>query len=191
MPKQFNEQELQDFLNQGKRRKALAHHYKVSLRTIARYIKKYNFIGVAKRGRPFLPKNPEKMSLKRFSRIWALIPEYIRLLNQEYQFVNIQAPPYHFVNQRTLVCSNQPRNPRGLFTTASIYFIVYISNVYFLFTTSIRYSANYISFKEIYEWITSSAESILEEAFRQYYIVKIVAYTFSRPKKKPRAIIYG
>ena len=95
------------------------------------------------------------------------------------------------LNPQTLVCSNQPKNPEGKFTTVGIYFIVYVSNVYFLYATSIRYKPAPVEFDEIYGWITNNVDAILEQSFPQYYIVRVVAYTFFSTKKKPKVIVYG
>ncbi len=192
MSKRITKSKLESLIKQGKRRKAIAHYFKVTRRTIGRYIKRYGLKGIAKKGRPPKPRKPEAIKIKRFPRVWVNVQDYIQRLNEEYRFINIQSsPPYRFVNQKTLVCANSKRNPRGHYTTAGIYFIVYISNVYFLYVTRIRYTQNPVSFKEIYEWITANAESILEESYPYLTLVRIVAYTFSRPKKKPKAIRYG
>ena len=189
MSRKLTKRELERFLNQGKRRKAIAKHYKVTVRTVANYIKKYGLVGTARQGRPPRPKKPHKIEIKRKGKVWISVETYIAKLNEEYQFVNIQAPPFNYVNQRTFVCSNQTRNPRGIYSTVGIYFIVYVSSVYFLFATTIRYKL--VTFKEIYDWITANVQAILEESYPHYYIVAIVGYTFSRPKKKPEAIRYG
>lgn len=191
MSRKITKRKLKSFLKQGKRRKAIAKYYKVSVRTIANYIKKYRLVGIARQGRPPKPKKPHKIHVKRRRRVWISVETYIARLNEEYQFVNIQYPPYRYVNQRTLVCSNQKRKPRGKYTTVGIYFIVYISNVYFLYTTSIRYSRKPVSFKEIFDWVNANVQDILEESFPHYHIVRVVGYTFFRPKKKPEAIRYG
>jgi hypothetical protein len=191
MPPQITKSEVKDFLKKGKRRKAIARYYKVSVRTVSNYIKKYGLVGTSRQGRPPRPKEPYKIQIKRKGRTWIQVETYISKLNKEYQFVNIQYPPYRYINQRTLVCSSQTRNPRGKYTTVGIYFIVYVSSVYFLYTTSIRYTTKPVSFKEIYNWINANVQAILEESFPNYYIVQVVAYTFSRPKKKPKVIRYG
>ena len=189
MSRRITKSKLKRFLKQGKRRKAIAKYYQVSVRTIANYIKKYGLVGTARQGRPPKPKKPYKIHIKRKGKVWIPVETYIAKLNEEYQFVNIQSPPYNYVNQRTLVCSNQTRNPRGRYSTVGIHFIVYVSSVYFLFATKIRYKL--VAFKEIYDWITANVQSILEETYPHYYIVAIVGYTFSRPKKKPEVIRYG
>ena len=185
MSRKVTKHELETFLKQGKRRKAIAKYYRVTVRTVANYIKKYGLVGTARQGRPPKPKKPHKIYIKRKGKVWISVEAYIAKLNEEYHFVNIQYPPYHYVNQRTFVCSNQTRNPRGTHSTVGIYFIVYVSSVYFLYATKIRYKL--VAFKEIYDWIAANVQAILEESFPHYYIVGIVGYTFSRPKKKPRS----
>jgi hypothetical protein len=97
-----------------------------------------------------------------------------------------------YVNQKTLVCSPQRRSPSGLFTTVGIYTIVYVSNVYFLFSLSIRYSQQPKAFKEIFSWASANAPVILEESYQSSYsVVRIVAFTFTHPKRKPRAVHYA
>ena len=189
MSRKVTKRELKSFLKQGKRRKAIAKYYKVSVRTVANYINRYGLVGTAKQGRPPRPKKPHKIYIKRKGKVWIPVKTYIAKLNEEYHFVNIQYPPYRYVNQRTFVCSNQTRNPRGKYSTVGIYFIVYVSSVYFIYATQIRYKL--VTFKEIYDWISANVRDILEESFPHYYIVRIVGYTFSRPKKKPKVIRYG
>ena len=191
MSKQINKQILKRFLKEGKRRKAIAKHYHVSVRTIARQINRFDLVGIAKKGRRPRPKKPEKIQIIKRGKTWIQIKDYIKRLNKKYQFVNIQYPPYSYINQKTAVCSNTQKNPTGKYTTAGIYFVVYISSVYFLYATSIRYTQKPVTFKEIFEWIDTQAESILEESYPHYYIVRIVAYTFSGNKRKPREIRYG
>ena len=123
---------------------------------------------------------------------WVSVKKYVQYLDNQYHFLNVNDPPLRYINLKTLVCSNTRRNPVGQFTTAGIYSIVYISNVYFLFATSIRYSQQAKPFKEIYNWVNAAAPAILEERYqRSYYVVKIVAYTFYSPKRKPKAIRYA
>jgi len=99
MSRKVTKRELKSFLKQGKRRKAIAKHYKVSVRTIANYIEKYGLVGTARQGRPPKPKKPHKIQVKRKGRTWIPVETYIAQLNEEYQFVNIQYPPYLYVNQ--------------------------------------------------------------------------------------------
>jgi len=189
MSRKVTKRELKSFLKQRKRRKAIARYYKVTVRTIANYIKRYRLVGTARQGRPPKPKKPYKIHVRHKRRRWIPVETYIAQLNQEYQFINIQSPSFNYVNQKTFVCSNQTRNPRGKYSTVGIYFIVYVSSVYFLFATKIRYKL--VPFKEIYDWISANVQAILEESYPYYYIVGVVGYTFFRPKKKPEAIRYG
>lgn len=50
MSKRINTHKPEKFLREGKRRK-IAHYYGVSVRTIARYIYRNSFVGIAKRDR--------------------------------------------------------------------------------------------------------------------------------------------
>jgi hypothetical protein len=145
-----------------------------------------------KKGRRPLPKKPSKIKPKRIVKTWIPVKNYIRSLDAEYHFVNINCPPARYINQKTLVCSNQKRNPKERFTTVGICSIVYVSNVYFLFATSVRYSQRPKPFKEIYKWVSAAAPAILEESYHSsYYVVRIIAYTFIRQKRKPRAVHYA
>jgi len=190
-PKPIPKTDLRSFLKQGKTRKAIANHYRISESKLDRYIRKYKLVRLVRKGRRPTPRKPEKIRPKHIVKTWIPVKSYIRSLDVEYRFVNINCPPRRYINQKTLVCSNRRRNPTGKFTTAGIYFIVYVSNVYFLFTTGIRYSQKPKSFKEIYDWISESGPTILEEQWGPaYYVVRIVAYTFHRTRTKPKAIRY-
>ena len=192
MHKQITKRELKKLLRQDKTRKSLAYYYGVSTRTVDRRVKEFNLLGIAKQGKRPLPRKPEEIRFKRFSKVWSPTKDYINRLNGQYHFVNIERPPYRYVNQNTLISSNQPMNPRGFFTTAGIYFIAYVSNVYFLYAKSIRYSQNPKPLKEIYNWIKENALTILEESLPpNYVVVRSVAYTFSIANHKPKAIRYG
>ena len=191
-PRPIPKRALWNFLKQGKTRKAIAKHYRISESKLDRYIRKYRLSHLVRKGRRPTPKRPDKIKPKRIAKAWILVKRYIRSLDAEYRFVNINYPPARYVNQKTLVCSNHKRNPKGQFTTAAIYAIIYLSNVYFLFSLSIRYSQQPRPFKEIYGWVSTAAPAILEESYHSsYYVVRIVAYTFSRPKRKPRAVHYA
>jgi len=112
LSKQITKHKLEKLIRQGKRQKAIAHYFNVSRRTIGRYIKRFGLLGIAKTGRPPRPRKPEAIKIKRFPRVWVSVQDYIQRLNEEYQFVNIQSPPYRYVHQKTLVCANSRRNPR-------------------------------------------------------------------------------
>lgn len=185
-------QELRRLLKQGKKREALAKRYRVSKSTMDRWVKKYRLGHLVRKGRAPLSRKPEAIEPKRLAGTWVSVKNYVRHLDNEYHFVNVNGPPLRYVNQKTLVCSNARRNPAGPFTTVGIYSIVYVSNVYFLFVTSIRYSQRAKSFKEIYNWVKAAAPAILEESYHSsYFVVRIVAYTFYSPRRKPRAVRYA
>jgi len=191
-PKPIPKRDLRSFLKKGKTRKAIAKHYGISESKLDRYIRKYKLVRLVRKGRRPTPRKPEKIRPKRIVKTWILVKSYIRSLDAEYHFVNINYPSARYVNQKTLVCSDHRRNPVGQFTTVGIYSIVYVSNVYFLFATSVRYSQQPRPFKEIYKWVSAAAPAILEESYYSaYYVVRIIAYTFSRPKRKPRAVHYA
>ena len=93
MSKRITKRNIEMLIRQGKRQKAIAHYFKVSRRTICRYIKQYGLLGISKRGRTPKPKKPEVIKIKRFPRVWVNVRDYIQRLNEEYRFVNIQSPP--------------------------------------------------------------------------------------------------
>jgi predicted DNA-binding transcriptional regulator AlpA len=184
--------ELRRLLKQSKKREAIAKRYGVSRSTVDRLIRKHRLSHLVRKGRTPLSKRPQKIKLKPLAGTWVSVKNYVRHLDNEYHFVNVNGPPLKYVNQKTLVCSNTRRNPAGPFTTVGIYSIVYVSNVYFLFTTSIRYSQQPKPFKEIHNWVNAAAPAILEESYHSsYFVVRIVAYTFHSPKRKPKAIRYA
>jgi hypothetical protein len=190
-PKRIPKKSLRSLLKQGKTRKAIAKRYRISEWKLDGYIGKYRLSHLVRKGRRAKSKKPDTIRPKRVVETWTQARSYVNDLNEQYNFVNINYPPEKYVNQRTLVCSNKKRNPTGSFTTVGIYSIVYVSNVYFLFAISIRYSQQPKPFKEIYNWVSSAAPAILEESYHSsYFVVRIVAYTFSRPARKPRAVHY-
>jgi hypothetical protein len=188
----ISKQELARFLKQGKKREAIAKRYRISRSTIDRMVRKYRLGHLVRKGRAPLSRKPQEIKPRRLAGTWVSVKNYLRHLDNEYHFVNVNCPPLRYVNQITLVSSNTRRNPVGPFTTVGIYSIVYVSNVYFLFATSIRYSQQPKPFKEIYNWVKAAAPAILEESYRSsYFVVRIVAYTFHSPKRRPRAIRYA
>jgi hypothetical protein len=190
--KVITKRQLATLLRQRKTRRAIAKHYHISESKLDRYIRKYKLNRLVRKGRRPTPRKPEKIRPKRIVKTWIPVKNYIRSLDAEYHFVNINYPSARYVNQKTLICSNQKRNPIGQFTTVGIYSIVYVSNAFFLFTTSIRYSQQPKPFREVCDWVSVAAPAILEESYHSsYYVVRIVAYTFSRPKRKPRAVHYA
>ena len=179
-------------MRRGKKREAIAKRYRVSRSTVDRLIRKHRLSHLVRKGRAPLSRKPQEIKPKRLAGTWVSVKNYVRHLDNEYNFVNVNGPPLRYVNQKTLVCSNTRRNPAGPFTTVGIYSIVYVSNVYFLFVTSIRYSLQPKPFREIYNWVKTAAPAILEESYHSsYFVVRIVAYTFYSPKRKPKAIRYA
>ena len=100
MSREIKKRDLKQFLRQGKRRKAIAKYYKVSVRTVSTYIKKFGLVGTARQGRPPTPKKPHNIKIKHGRRLWIAVENYIVKLNEEYHLVNIQSPPFRYVNQK-------------------------------------------------------------------------------------------
>ena len=140
-----------------------------------------------------ISKRELKSELKKFLMgEWSPTRDYIRMLDEQYHFLKIQRPPSRFIDQKTLVSSDQPRNPKGFFTTVRIYYIAHVSNAYSLLARSIRYSQEPKPFREICDWIRGNALTILEESVPpNYVVIRPVAYTFSTTSKKPKAIRYN
>jgi hypothetical protein len=190
--KRIRKADLRRFLKQGKKRRAIAQHYRTSESSVDRWIRKYRLSHFVRKGRAPLSRKPQEIKPKPLAGTWVSVKNYVRSLDNEYHFVNVNGPPLRHVNQKTLVCSNTRRNPAGQFTTVGIYSIVYVSNVYFLFATRIRYSQQPKPFQEIHEWVTAAAPAILEEQYHSaYYVVRIVAYTFHRTRRKPKGVRYA
>ena len=67
---------------------------------------------------------------------------YYNQLDKEFHFANINIPPRKWINPETLVASNTKLNPKDSFTTVGLYYIVQQSDVYLVYTLSIRYTSN-------------------------------------------------
>ena len=106
-PKPIPKRDLRSFLKQGKPRKAIAKHYGISESKLDRYIRKYKLVRLVRKGRRPTPRKPEKIRPKRIVKTWIPVKSYIRSLDAEYHFVNINYPSARYVNQKTLVCSDQ------------------------------------------------------------------------------------
>ena len=178
--------ELRKFVKQQKTTRAIARHFKISPRTITRRIREYGLKGIRRRGRKPLIKKPIKFPKP--VREWQTVEGYINSLNRIYRFVNIEYPPYQFINPKTLVCSKEKANPKGKFTTIGIYYIALESAVYFLFPISIRYREKPVSFKKIYSWAKENAYDMVVELTRgkDIFVEKVVALTFETPQGKPK-----
>lgn len=186
-PLKVSKKELAKYVKQNKSTKAIAFRFKVSERTVYRRIREYDLKGVRPVGRKPLVEKPKFVKPKEE---WIDAERYVDRLNREYRFVNIQYPPFRYINPETLVCSNEKANPKGKFTTVGIYYIALVSNVYFLFPISVRYNSKAIPFKQIYEWAKENAFDVVLENTRGLSITveRVVALTFTNPQKKPRQI---
>lgn len=189
----IKKKELERFLKQGKKLEAIARHFKVSKSTTSRLVKSFGLRGLVRKGRPPLPPKPEETKPPRFKRAWLPARAYVDRFNQQYRFANITYPPYGWVNPRTLVNSPTPRNPRGGFTTVGVHFIAHASGVNFLFTTGIRFTENPRSFKDALAFAQEHVESILEDQYAKssWFVVKVVAYSFTGGETKPEVIDLG
>ena len=186
-PRRITKRELKRFVKQNKTTKALAKYFKVSPSTIKRKIKQFGLTGVRKRGRkPFVkrPRFPKPV------REWIETRKYIDELNKVYRVVNIQYPPFKYINPKTLVCSGRKGIPKGKFTSVGAYFIVEQSDVYFVNYSRIRYSDKPVDFDEIYAWAKDNMLDILSEQYRRasFVIERIIAFTFLLPERKPKKI---
>jgi transposase len=177
--------QLAKFIKQNKATKWIAHYFKVSERTIYRAIKEYGLKGIRKRGRkPFAVEIPvvEK------PRIWIPTKQYIDELTKIYHFQNIQYPPTKYVNAQTGICSNAQHNPRGKFTTCTIYYIALESKLFFLYTIQYRYSEHGVSLEEIYNYFKENALDMLALSLENtgIEVVDIIAYHFTAKPKEPK-----
>lgn len=178
--------ELRKFVEQNRSTKAIARYYKVSSRTITRRIKEYNLTGLRPKGRKPAVKRPRA---PRPREAWITTKKYFDRLHSTYHFINIRYPAVRYINPKTLVCSNTKSNPKGLFTTVGIYYIVEESNVYFLYQTRIRYSEEPVPFEEIYRWAKENALDMVSIlAPKDVFVVQVVAFTFMGSNPKPDRI---
>lgn len=178
--------ELERLIRQNKSTEAIAQHFKVSSRTITRRIKEYSLTGLRPKGRKPRPKAPRK---PRVLARWISMRRYFSQLDKIYRFVNVKVPPRKWINPETLVASNIKANPKGDFTTVGIYYIVEQSNVYLLYTMSIRFTEHPVPFQAIYDWIYPRAyDIVVEHAPREAFVVDVVALTFEKTVDKPERI---
>ena len=178
--------ELERLIRQNKSTEAIAQHFKVSSRTITRRIKEYGLAGLRPKGRKPRPKTPRR---PRIRAKWISMRRYFNQLDNTYRLVNVKAPPRKWINPETLVTSNTKSNPEGDFTTVGIYYIVQQSNVYLLYTMSIRFTERPVPFQAIYDWIYPRAyDIVVEHAPREAFVVDVVALTFEKTVDKPEKI---
>jgi len=181
--------ELEAFIKQNKSTQAIAQHYRVSPRTITRRIKEYELTGLRPKGRKIVPKAPK---IPRIRSKWLSMRYYYNRLDKEYHFANIKAPPRKRINPQTLATTNTKTNPDGKYTTVGIYFIVQQSDVYLVYTLSIRYTTEPVPFKHIYDWVYPRVHDIVaEHAPHEAFVVDVIALTFENTLGKPERIEVG
>lgn len=184
--KRIPKAELRKFIEQNRSTKAIAKYYKVSPRTITRRVKTYGFTGLRPKGRKPSVKRPKAPKQKE---TWITTKQYFDRLHSVYHFINIRYPAVRYINPKTLVCSNTKSNPKGLFTTVGIYYVVEESNVYFLYQTRIRYSEDPVPFEEIYSWVKENALDMVSVLVpKDVFVVQVVAFTFMESNPKPSSI---
>jgi hypothetical protein len=183
--KKIGKRLLSKFVRQNKSTKSIARYFKVSERTVYRRIKQYNLKGIRTKGKkPFTRiRKPFKLKFKP----WVLTKEYVDKLNRTYHFQNIQYPPTKYVHTTTLVCSDTKRNPKGTFTTCSVYYVGLESKVYFLYAIRYRYSDKSTSFESIFNYFSNNARDMVSLSLEKTDIelVDIAAYHFTNITGKP------
>jgi phage/plasmid-associated DNA primase len=186
-PKGITKRELRKLIKHNKSNKALARYFKVSTSTIKRRIREHGLTGLRRPGRKPLVKKPKVPKLKEK---WISTRQYIDELDKEYHFINIQYPPFKYINPKTLVCSDRKGNPRGKFTTVGAYFIAEQSDVYFINYSRIRYSETPADFEEIYAWAKENFFDALSVQTQRasFAVERIIAFTFLLPEHKPKVI---
>lgn len=179
MAKKFpiSKKKLEKFIKQNKTTKAIAIHFKISQRTLYRRIKLYGLKGIRPKGRKPLVKKPKRV---RKPRKWKSTKRHIDKLTKAYRIYNIDYPKLRFINPQTLVFSNQKQNPKGKFTSATVWFIGLMSDIYFLFHTTIQYTEKAVPFKEIYKWIFTHSFDLLKSRMMkaEVYVEDMVGFSF-------------
>ena len=173
----ISKRELQKFVRQNKPTRFIAGYFNVSERTIFRRIKEYGLKGIRRKGRKRLVRKPKPFVRKRE---WIPTKEHIDKLNKTYHFHNINYSRSRYINPQTLVCSNQKRNPRGNFTTVGIYWIAFMSDIYFIYRIGLRYSEQPVSFKEIYNWTFENSYDMTVTLMENtdIYVEDMIGFTF-------------
>jgi len=176
---------LAKFVKQNKATKWIAHYFKVSERTVYRRIKEYGLKGIRKRGRKRLA---VEIPIVEKPRIWIPTKEYIDELNKIYHFQNINYPPTKYINAQTRVCSNTRYNPKGKFTNCTVYYIAYVSKLFFLYNVQYKYSEQGVSFDEIYNYYRENAFDMLTLSLEgtDIEVIDIIAFHFFFKPKEPK-----
>lgn len=181
----ISRKELSKFIKQNKTTKEIASHYEVSERTIYRRISEYGLKGIRPRGR-------KSIRIKEIVKQdkWITVQNYIDKLNRKYHFVNVNYPRTRFINEKTLVCSDEKSNPTGNFTSVGIYYVVRNSNVYFVYRTSIRCPNAPAPFDEVYQWAKRNAYDIVSNLWidQSVEVEEVIALTFINPAFKPEKV---
>ena len=186
--KKIDKRLLRKFVRQNKATKWIAKYFKVSRRTIYRRIKEYGLKGLRKKGRKPSPKKLRKI---RKLKGWVLTKKYIDNLDRQYHLLNIQYPPTKYVNTHTLTCSDHKRNPKGKFTTCTVYYIALESAMYFLYAIQYRYSEDPVTYDEIHHYLSNNAISMLQLSLEgtDIEIIDLVAFHFTFKTEETKPVI--
>jgi transposase len=181
---------LSKFVKRNKATKWIAQYFKVSSRTIYRRVREYGLKGLRPKG-----KKPPFKKIRKIKKLKGWIPtdRYIDNLDRQYCFQNIQYPPSKYVNTYTLTCSNKKRNPTGLFTTCSVYYIALESDMYFLYAIQYRYTEEGVTYDEIHHYFSNNAIRMLQLSLEgtEIEIIDLVAFAFSfKPEEMKPVVAY-
>jgi hypothetical protein len=181
---------LSKFVKRNKATKWIAQYFKVSQRTIYRRIKEYGLKGLRPKGKKLIPKKVRRIPKLRG---WVLASKYIDSLDRQYHFLNVQYLPTKYVNTYSLTCSDHKRNPKGKFTTCTVYYVALESAMYFLYAIQYRYSEEGVSFDEIYHYFSNNAMDMLRLSLegKDIEIIDLVAFHFMfKPEEMKPVIVY-
>lgn len=175
--KKVSKRLLRKFIKQNKATKWIALYFRVSERTVYRRIREYGLKGIRPHGKKPIIKKPPIIKIPRG---WLPIKKYIDLLNESYGFQNIQYPPTKYVDTETRICSNAQHNPKGKFTTCTVYYVALESELFFLYTIQYRYSNVGVSLDEIYHYFSNNAYEMLSLSLETtgIEVIDIVAFHF-------------
>jgi hypothetical protein len=178
---------LGKFVRQNKPTRFIAGYFKVSERTIYRRIKEYGLKGIRKHGRKPLTKNFRAIQK---SCVWVYVKRYIDKLHGLYHFHNIQYPPTKYINAQTRVCSSFQHNPRGKFTTCTVYYVALESQITFLYAVQYRYSEKAVSFQEIHRYFSTFISDILALSLEDtgIEVLDIIAFHFFLKSREPKVL---
>ncbi len=168
---------LAKFLRQGKATKWIAFYFKVSPRTVNRRVAQYGLKGKRRRG----PKKriKAKPKLKKPNE-WVPTRRYIDKLDEHYHFQNITYPPTRYVNPKTRVASDIQANPKGRFSSVTVYYVGRESELFFLYPIQYSYREEGVSFREIYRFFTENISDMLSLSLqdKDIEVIDIIALHF-------------